>query len=171
MCAKDYFFIVGMAFNAAFWIFEILGRAKKELEEKRSLLASLDEIIKANKGKALATVIENNRKDEQAEFERLIEQIEKLKIEKNAIPRLNREQIRKKMQEYKAALDGIDFYKRQEILQTLVENVKIGNNVTIGAGSVVTKDIPDNATAVGNYAKVINYNNPGRYIKNPWEVK
>ena len=51
----------------------------------------------------------------------------------------------------------------------LVEHVKIGNNVTIGAGSVVTKDIPDNATAVGNYAKVINYNNPGRYIKNKWK--
>ncbi len=50
----------------------------------------------------------------------------------------------------------------------IVENVKIGSNVTIGAGSVVTKDIPDNATAVGNYAKVINYNNPGRYIQNRW---
>lgn len=52
----------------------------------------------------------------------------------------------------------------------LVENVKIGNNVTIGAGSVVTKDIPDNATAAGNYAKVLNYNNPGRYIKNRWQL-
>lgn len=50
----------------------------------------------------------------------------------------------------------------------IVEDVKIGNNVTIGAGSVVTKDIPDNATACGNYAKVINYNNPGRYINNRW---
>ena len=48
----------------------------------------------------------------------------------------------------------------------VVENVKIGDNVTIGAGSVVTKDIPSNATAVGNYAKVINYNNPGKYIDN-----
>lgn len=48
----------------------------------------------------------------------------------------------------------------------VVENVKIGSNVTIGAGAVVTKDIPNNATAVGNYAKVINYNNPGRYTKN-----
>ena len=38
----------------------------------------------------------------------------------------------------------------------LVEDVVIGNNVTIGAGSVVTKNIPDNATAVGNYAKVVN---------------
>ena len=50
----------------------------------------------------------------------------------------------------------------------LVENVHIGNNVTIGAGSVVTKDIPENATAVGNYAKVINYNNPGRYVRDRW---
>ena len=48
----------------------------------------------------------------------------------------------------------------------IVENVHIGNNVTIGAGSVVTKDIPDNATAAGNYAKVLNYSNPGRYVGN-----
>jgi len=33
--------------------------------------------------------------------------------------------------------------------------VKIGNNVTIGAGSVVTKDIPDNVVAVGNPCRVI----------------
>ena len=53
----------------------------------------------------------------------------------------------------------------------IVEDVKIGNNVTIGAGSVVTKDIPDNATAVGNYAKVINYNNPGRYVIRRWDIR
>lgn len=52
----------------------------------------------------------------------------------------------------------------------VVENVIIGNNVTIGAGSVVTKDIPDNATACGNYAKVINYDNPGRYVHNRWDI-
>lgn len=33
--------------------------------------------------------------------------------------------------------------------------VKIGNRVVIGAGSVVTKDIPDNLLAVGNPCKVI----------------
>lgn len=51
----------------------------------------------------------------------------------------------------------------------VVENVHIGNNVTIGAGSVVTKDIPDNATAAGNYAKVLNYHSPARYIQNIWK--
>lgn len=51
----------------------------------------------------------------------------------------------------------------------IVENVTIGSNVTIGAGSVVTKDIPDNATAAGNYAKVLNFNNPGRYVARRWE--
>ncbi len=35
--------------------------------------------------------------------------------------------------------------------------VHIGNNVVIGSGSVVTKDIPDNAIAVGNPCRVIRY--------------
>lgn len=51
----------------------------------------------------------------------------------------------------------------------IVGAVEIGNNVTIGAGSVVTKNIPDNATAAGNYAKVLNFNNPGRFIHNIWK--
>lgn len=38
----------------------------------------------------------------------------------------------------------------------------------LGAGSVVTKNIPDHATAAGNYARVLNFNNPGRYILNKW---
>lgn len=33
--------------------------------------------------------------------------------------------------------------------------VTIGNNVTIGAGSVVTKDVPDNVVVAGNPARVI----------------
>ena len=53
----------------------------------------------------------------------------------------------------------------------IVEHVRIGNNVTIGAGAVVAKDIPDNATAAGNYAKVLNYDRPGRYIANQWKEK
>lgn len=35
--------------------------------------------------------------------------------------------------------------------------LRIGNNVTVGAGSVVTKDIPDNAIVAGNPAKVLKY--------------
>ena len=40
---------------------------------------------------------------------------------------------------------------------TIVGGVRVGNNVTIGAGAVVVKDIPDNAIAVGNPARVIKY--------------
>ena len=39
----------------------------------------------------------------------------------------------------------------------IIGDVKVGNNVTIGAGSVVVKDIPDNAIVVGNPAKIIKY--------------
>ena len=38
---------------------------------------------------------------------------------------------------------------------TIIGPVHIGNNVIVGAGSVVVKDIPDNSVAVGNPAKVI----------------
>ena len=38
---------------------------------------------------------------------------------------------------------------------TILPGVTIGDNVTIGAGSVVTKDIPSNSIAVGNPCKVM----------------
>jgi len=37
----------------------------------------------------------------------------------------------------------------------ILPEVRIGDNVVIGAGSVVTKDIPSNSVAVGNPCKVI----------------
>lgn len=40
---------------------------------------------------------------------------------------------------------------------TIIGPVHIGNNVTIGAGSVVVKDLPDNCVAAGNPAKVIRF--------------
>ena len=39
----------------------------------------------------------------------------------------------------------------------IMPGVTIGNNVVIGGGSVVTKDIPDNAIAAGNPCRVIRY--------------
>ena len=33
--------------------------------------------------------------------------------------------------------------------------VRIGRNAVIGAGSVVTRDVPDNAVAVGNPCRVL----------------
>lgn len=39
----------------------------------------------------------------------------------------------------------------------IIGNVRIGNNVIIGAGSVVVKDVPDNAVVVGNPARIIKF--------------
>ena len=55
--------------------------------------------------------------------------------------------------EGKAAVIGDNVYIGPNTC--IVEDVSIGDNATIGAGSVVTKDIPSNATAAGNYAKVL----------------
>lgn len=38
-------------------------------------------------------------------------------------------------------------------------DIKIGNNVTIGAGSVINKDVPDNAVVVGNPMKIVSTKN------------
>lgn len=54
---------------------------------------------------------------------------------------------------------------------SIVGPVKIGNNVTIGAGAVVIKDIPDNATVVGNPARIVNYDNQGRFVNNRYNRK
>lgn len=40
---------------------------------------------------------------------------------------------------------------------TLLSNLTIGENALVGAGSVVTKDVPPNAVVVGNPARVIRY--------------
>lgn len=41
------------------------------------------------------------------------------------------------------------------VAATIVGGVKIGNNVTIGAGAVVVKDVPDNSLVIGNPMKII----------------
>lgn len=46
----------------------------------------------------------------------------------------------------------------------IVGAVRIGNNVAIGAGAVVTKDIPDNATVAGVPAKIISMKGSEGYV-------
>jgi acetyltransferase-like isoleucine patch superfamily enzyme len=48
---------------------------------------------------------------------------------------------------------------------TILSNVTIGENALVGAGSVVTRDIPSNAIVAGNPARIL------RYITNPIEVQ
>lgn len=37
----------------------------------------------------------------------------------------------------------------------VLPGITIGNNVVVGAGSIVTKDLPDNVVAVGNPAHIL----------------
>lgn len=40
----------------------------------------------------------------------------------------------------------------------IVGNVRIGNNSIVGAGAIVTHDVPDNVVVVGNPAKILKSN-------------
>jgi acetyltransferase-like isoleucine patch superfamily enzyme len=48
---------------------------------------------------------------------------------------------------------------------TVLSNVTIGENAIVGAGSVVTRDVPPNAIVAGNPAKVL------RLVENPSSLK
>lgn len=37
----------------------------------------------------------------------------------------------------------------------VIGDIKIGNNVKIGAGAVITKNVPDNCTVIGNPMRII----------------
>ncbi|MEZ9628233.1 DapH/DapD/GlmU-related protein [Vibrio breoganii] len=52
---------------------------------------------------------------------------------------------------------GDDVWIGQRVI--ILPNIKVGNGVIIGAGSVVTKNIPDFAIVAGNPAKIIRYRN------------
>lgn len=52
---------------------------------------------------------------------------------------------------------------------SIVENVIIGDNSTIGAGSVVVKDVSANSTVAGNPAKIISTKDHSAYICNIWK--
>ena len=42
----------------------------------------------------------------------------------------------------------------------ILPGVTVGKNALVGAGSVVAKDVPDNAVVAGNPARIIGYNEP-----------
>ena len=48
---------------------------------------------------------------------------------------------------------------------TILPGVTVGKYAIVGAASVVTKDVPDYAVAVGNPAKVIKHLDPSRFPK------
>jgi len=47
---------------------------------------------------------------------------------------------------------------------TILPGVTIGENAVVGAGAVVTKDVPDNAVVVGNPARVIRYLDASKFV-------
>lgn len=71
-------------------------------------------------------------------------------IDKQLLEELNA--VKEVIHRYNALSPG-DNAGRLDILKGLLGH--IGDNVTIGAGSVVTKDIPSNVVAVGNPCRVI----------------
>lgn len=68
----------------------------------------------------------------------------------------------------KAAVIGDNVYIAPNVCT--VGNCHIGNGATIGAGAIVTKDIPINSTAVGAPARVIGNNHP-EYIGNAMSME
>ena len=50
---------------------------------------------------------------------------------------------------------GENFYSNHNLVILDGNKVTFGDNVVIGAGSVVNKDIPSNVVAVGNPCRVI----------------
>lgn len=58
----------------------------------------------------------------------------------------------KKDKRYPIIANNVKIYSNAQI----IGNVIIGENVTIGASTLVLKDIPNNKTAVGIPAKIIN---------------
>lgn len=60
-------------------------------------------------------------------------------------------------QEEKPVYIGNDVWIGSRV--TILPEVKIGNGCVIGAGAIVTKDVPDYAIVGGNPARVIRYRN------------
>lgn len=64
---------------------------------------------------------------------------------------------------------GFRFLFWWRLSKCIVENVTIGDGVTIGAGAVVVKDVEPGVTVAGNPAHVISRKEPGRLIYRKWD--
>ena len=51
----------------------------------------------------------------------------------------------------------------------IFRNIRIGNNVSIGANAVVSKNIPDNAIVVGNPGRIVGYQENNQHIRDVYE--
>ena len=52
----------------------------------------------------------------------------------------------------------------------VIGNIRIGDNVIIGAGSLVIKDVPSNCVVGGNPAKIISTDSSDeRFISKQWQ--
>lgn len=73
-----------------------------------------------------------------------------------------------------------DFYNRQILLcqpvlicegawigagATILPGIRVGKHAVVGAGAIVTRDVPDYAVAVGNPAKVIKMLDPSKFAQ------
>lgn len=67
----------------------------------------------------------------------------------------------------KAATIGNNVYIGPSVC--IVENIQIGSGSTIGAGSVVTKDVPSNTTVAGTPAKIIHNHGHAEFINWKWD--
>ena len=59
------------------------------------------------------------------------------------------------VQQEKPVIIGNDVWLGQRVI--ILPGVHIGNGVIVGAGAVVTKDVPDYAVVAGNPARIIKY--------------
>ena len=62
--------------------------------------------------------------------------------------------IEKNKSDVTALGDNVKIYANSVV----TNGIKVGNNVTIGAGSIVLKDVPDNTVVAGNPARIIRRN-------------
>ena len=68
----------------------------------------------------------------------------------------------------KGAIIGNSVYIGPNV--SIVGDVTIGDNVKIGAGSVVTHDIPSNVTVAGNPARIISEKVHHEFLQNTWDM-